>query len=232
MVQLTYYPAQRSERPGELKWGYRPQALDRLTRVALATHYYGRGVTSAADRYHAAWSGIAVALYEATARPTENDLVHAGLTAITDLTNAETKAHGWVHEGGTTRYRPSVAVYWHAPGDGWEDALVERLALRPAMERLTRAQREAVLAVYALGSYAAAEKHLRITRAALTYRLHAARVTILGLWMEGETPIPPRYVHDRAPIEHGTPHGARAHRKRREKPCEECRLADRQGVAA
>jgi hypothetical protein len=240
MVQLTYYPPaaqQDDQQPAAqvndaLRWGYTFTDLDRLTRMALSRHHYGRGITSAADRYHAAWGGIAIALYEATEHSDRADLIHAGWEAITAMNNAETKAHGWVHEKGETRHRPAVAIYWHTPGEGWEEALVERIAIHQVLEYLTPAPRDAVNAVAAAwGDYAAAERMLGVTRATLTERLRVARNTALQLLMEGETP-PKTFVRSRDPIKHGTPHGARAHSKRREKPCEECRLAVQQGEAA
>lgn len=209
----------------EIKHGYTLDTLDQLTRMALSRHVVGRAYMSAADRYHLAWSGIAIHLYETDEAPDRADLIHAGWAAINRARDEELQAHGWRVDNGELHQRPSFVVYWDAPGDGFEETLIERLGLRQALDVLTPACRDAVNAVYALGSYQAAQDALGVSRAALTDRLMRARMTILRTWMPGETPIPPRYVHNRKPIKCGTPHGARLHRKRREKPCEACRAA-------
>lgn len=211
--------------PIEVKHGYTLTDLDQLTRMALSRNVVGRAYMSAADRYHIAWSGIATHLYETDTPPDRADLIHAGWTAINKAREEELQAHGWRVDKGELHQRPAFAIYWHEPGTGFEEALIERIGLRQAVAELTPACRDAVYAVYALGSYQAAQDALGITRAALTDRLMRARMTILRAWMPDETPIPPRYVHDRKPIRCGTPHGARLHRKRREKPCEACRPA-------
>lgn len=214
-----------------LRHGYTVTDLDHLTRTALATTH-DRWILSAADRYHLAWSGIAVALYTATTRPTREELVAAGWRALAEARDQEVQAHGWHLASGEVRLRPAFAAFWHTRGsDGFEDVVVERLAIRQVVDALTRKQRDTVAAVATLGSYDAAQEALGITRARLTDRLMRTRRRVLELWMPGETPIPPRYVHDRKPIRHGTPHGARAHRKRREKPCEACRAAAAGGAA-
>lgn len=209
----------------EIRHGCTLETLDQLTRMALSRNVVGRAYMDAADRYHLAWSGIALYLYEATDPPDRADLIHAGWAAISQARDQELQAHGWRVEDGELHQRPAFVVYWDAPGQGFEETVIERLGLRQALTELTPACRDAVNAVYALGSYQAAQEALGITRAALTDRLMRARMTILRAWMPGETPIPPRYVHDRKPINCGTPHGARAHRKRRETPCEACRAA-------
>lgn len=211
--------------PVRLRYGYTLAVLDDLTRVALSQTVDGRGLMSAADRYHIVWSGIAVALYEAAERPPREDLVRAGWRALAEARTQEMQAHGYRLRDGEVRIRGSFEAFWRTPGEPAEDRLIERLALRQTLTALTGTQRAAAAAVACLGSYDAAQDALGITRASLTYRLMAARVRMLELWMPGETPIPPRYVHNRKPIRHGTPHGARAHRKRRERPCEACRAA-------
>ncbi|WP_326642996.1 hypothetical protein OG884_18455 [Streptosporangium sp. NBC_01755] len=209
-----------------LRHGYTWDDVDQCTRIALSWHMVGAGFVQMADRYHLAWSGIVAALYEAAEQPERADLIHAGWRALTDARDQELRAHGWAIDTGELRIRPRFAAYWDPPpGGGFEEAIVERLGLYQAFHTLTPGMRDAVLAVAATGSYAAAEQYLGITRAALTVRLSAARMAILRAWMEGETPARPRLVRDRKPIRCGTPHGYRAHSKRREKACEACRAA-------
>lgn len=209
----------------KIRFGYSLLDLDTLTRVALSQTVDGRGLLSAADRYHTVWSGIALALYEAEQWPSREELVHAGWRALADARGQEMQAHGFRLDDGRVRVRHAFGAYWRTPGEPAEETLVERLAVRQVVQVLTRGQWAAVSAVASLGSYQAAQEALGITRASLTYRLMAARVAVLRAWMPGETPVPPRYVHDRKPVRCGTPHGARAHRKRRERPCEACRAA-------
>lgn len=208
-----------------LRYGYTLAALDDLTRVALSQTVDGRGLMSAADRYHVVWSGIALALYEADERPSREDLVRAGWKALADSRVQEMQAHGYRLDKGEVRIRASFEAYWRTPGEPVEERVIERLAVWQTVKVLTRRQQAAVAAVAALGGYDAAQEALGVTRSTLTEHLMNARRQVLQLWMPGETPIPPRYVHDRKPIRCGTPHGARAHRKRRERPCEECRAA-------
>lgn len=209
-----------------LRHGYTLTTLDVLTRIALSQTVDGRGLMSAADRYHTVWSGIALALYEADQRPSREDLVRAGWRALAEARDQEMQAHGYRLDDGEVRIRRSFEAYWRTPGEPAEDRIIERLAVQQTVKALTRRQRDTVAAVAALGGYAAAQEALGVTRSTLTEHLMNARCRVLQLWMPGETPIPPRYVHDREPINHGTPHGARAHRKRRERPCEDCRTAE------
>lgn len=209
----------------KIRFGYSLPDLDDLARIALSQTPDGRGLLSAADRYHIAWSGIALALYEAEERPSREDLIRAGWKALAEARTQEMQAHGLRLDAGEVHTRPAFEAYWRTPGEPAEERLIERLAVSQTLTALTGSQRAAAAAVASLGSYEAAQQALGITRAALTYRLMAARVRVLELWMPGETPIPPRYVHDRKPVRCGTPHGARAHRKRRERPCEACRAA-------
>ena len=208
-----------------LRFGYTLATLDDLTRVALSQTVDGRGLMSAADRYHVVWSGIALALYEADERPSREDLVRAGWKALADSRGQEMQTHGYRVDDGEVRVRGSFEAYWRTPGEPAEDRIVERLAVEQTVKALTRRQRDTVAAVAALGGYDAAQEALGVSRSTLTDHLMNARRRVLELWMPGETPVPPRYVHDRKPIKHGTAHGARAHRKRRERPCEECRAA-------
>ena len=208
-----------------VRHGYTLATLDDLTRVALSQTIDGRGLMSAADRYHVVWSGIAVALYEADQRPTREDLVRAGWRALAEARDQEMQAHGYRLDHGEVHIRHAFGAYWRTPGEPAEERLIEHLAVQQTLSVLSPRQRAAVTAVAALGGYAAAQTALGITRSTLTDHLMNARLRVLEAWMPGETPIPPRYVHDRKPIKHGTPHGARAHRKRRERPCEECRAA-------
>lgn len=211
--------------PPKLRYGYTLTALDDLTRIALSQTVDGRGLMSAADRYHIVWSGIALALYEAADRPSREDLVRAGWRALAEARTQEMQAHGYRLDSGQVRIRHSFDSYWRTPGEPAEERLIERLAIRQSLGVLSPRQRAAVVAVAAFGDYDEAQTALSITRGTLTEHLMNARRRVLETWMPGETPIPPRYVHNRKPIEHGTPHGARAHRKRRERPCEACRAA-------
>lgn len=208
-----------------VRYGFTLPALDDLTRIALSQTVDGRGLMSAADRYHVVWSGIALALYEAEERPSREDLVRAGWRALAAARDQEMQAHGYRLDGGEVRIRSSFDAYWRTPGEPAEERLVERLAVQQTLKVLSRRQHDAVTAVAALGGYDAAQTALGISRGTLTEHLMNARRRVLEAWMPGETPIPPRYVHDRKPIRCGTPHGARAHRKRRERPCEACRAA-------
>ncbi|GHE33261.1 hypothetical protein GCM10017673_40240 [Streptosporangium violaceochromogenes] len=229
MTQLTYYPP--PDRHDGLRWGYTLNDLDHITRMALARHIAGRNIIRAADRYHLAWSGVAEALYAADTPPDRADLIAAGHRALIEAREEELQAHGWSIDTGHLQTRPRFAAYWAPVGDGgFADAIIDRLGLHTALQTLTPRQRDAVHAVATLGTYDAAQQHLGIGRGTLTSHLHAARLAILQAWMPGETPIPPRYVHSRAPIRCGTPHGYRTHSKRREKPCEACRAASRQGA--
>lgn len=211
--------------PVRLRFGYTLAQLDDLTRIALSQTSDGRGLMSAADRYHVVWSGIALALYEAAQHPTREELVRAGWKALAAARTQEMQAHGYRLDAGEVHVRSSFAAYWQTPGEPAEERLIERIAVRQTLAALSPRQRASVTAVAALGGYDAAQDALGITRSTLTEHLMNSRRRVLELWMPGETPVPPRYVHDRKPVRCGTPHGARAHRKRRERPCEACRAA-------
>jgi hypothetical protein len=174
----------------ELRHGY---TLDDLRSIA------GRVVRSAwgqlgdqVERLEVAWSAIAEALYASEGKPTRRELWHAGIQAMSRYDHDYHHHHGvptrgtHVGFGSAARFQAYWCLARTIPSP--EDGVVERVALAQIWPRLTNGQRRALLALAAIGDYAAAANALGITCSAFRQAVGDARLRFLALWHEGETP--------------------------------------------
>lgn len=171
----------------ELGHGYTMDDLHRLARTAVAGAWAQAG--DYVERYETAWGGIAEALYTADEPPPASRLVHAGWIAITDAALDDSRHRGLARSGGpdpvaferfwryTARNTPSPEQY-----------VVEAEALHQIWPTLTPTQQRCLLALAAMGDYAAAATAVGMGYQHFHSHVRNARLRFLALWHEGEVP--------------------------------------------
>jgi DNA-binding CsgD family transcriptional regulator len=201
MVQMTYYPATAPSVAAEPAWepapddvhtlrhGYNLADLDQLARKAVWRVW---GLTLDYNtRYELAWSAIADHLYAAERPPTPPDLIWVGQDAIGTEVRDTMHHHGVdrIARGGDTM-RGFVA-FWETAirhTSSPENGVVERAALWQIWPHLTEAQRRALLALAAHGTYQAAAASMGITYKTFKQHIGNGRNRFLDLWHEHEAP--------------------------------------------
>jgi|WetSurMetagenome_2_1015567.scaffolds.fasta_scaffold128783_2 hypothetical protein len=176
----------------ELRYGYTMASIDRLAKLAVSRCRLVM-VRSHSERYELAWSAIAEALYAAHERPDEQDLVSAGQRAIWDEINTCLRHDGYhlhrpEHGPGSSA---SFHAYWSwVTGDrsSYEDAVIDRLALRQIWPILTPRQRETIATLATTGRLDLAAERIGITNSNMTQTVKAGRDRFRLWWHEGETP--------------------------------------------
>ena len=159
-------------------------ALDKIADRAVAEHW-----KPTPERLDVAWAAAAEALCTPGATPTLHDLYKAARDAVTRHENAELSHHGISRSLGLTTM-PAFASYWYQPPlSGWEEAVVERIALEQIWRGISHADRRVLAALaFADGDYQAAAELLGSSYAAFRTRLGRARAAFRELWHEGESP--------------------------------------------
>ncbi len=177
----------------EIRFGYNLADVDRLAGIAVGAAW--SQVCDPRDRYDAAWSAIAEALYVADDRPEPFDLKLVGMAAINDLGRAHRRHHGFDNRNRDNGFESAKRFlkYWELDRRGCyspEPMIVERLALWQIWyHRLSDTDRRILLALVAHdGDQVAAARALGKGRSAYATALSTARHKFLGLWLEGETP--------------------------------------------
>lgn len=168
----------------ELAHGY---TLDDLNQMARAAVVADRLMAMPIDeRFDIAWSAIAFELCAAEETPDRQALVRVGWQAIYRHVRDGRRQRG-VNDDHDTM--PRFVMFW---GTGVtsspEDAIVEKLGIRQAIEVLRGPNREAVLAFAIHGDYQRAADALGIQYRALVARLGVARSRVDAAWFGDETP--------------------------------------------
>lgn len=174
----------------EVRWGYTLERLDHLARLVVSIN---RGWWPAGDRrdqYEVAWMGIVECLCAATEQPDERDLLTAGRNALSrDI--IDTMRHrgyrGRKYDGDGRRF----AAYWEwhaAPSPDPATAVVERVALRQVLPKLTPAQRECLAALAATDDHQAAAMLCGRSKNGYLQLISQGRRRWDRWWYEGETP--------------------------------------------
>lgn len=219
-----------------LRAGYSMADLDRLATIAARRH---GGAADMADKYDTAWHGIAELLYASETDPTESELLFAAVRALQEFAAENRREHGRSHRHGYEYgSAPRFATYWNerVVTPDHAEPTAERLGLPQALATLTGEQYDAIAAVAALDSLAAAADALGITYAQLLRRFYAAREQVRVVWFEHETPRTTKATEDAC----GSGHAKSEHQRTGPTGhtyCKECqRLAKRRrranGVAA
>jgi hypothetical protein len=140
------------------------------------------------DRYDAAWSAAAEALTVATQPPAREEVLRAARGGIAALTQAGHQFYGLSQASGYTRTHAAFEGYWHQPPlTGWEDAVVDRIALRQVWQAISPAHRAVLAALAGCGDQEGAARTLGTSYATYRSRLRTARAAFRELWHEGET---------------------------------------------
>lgn len=190
----------------EIRWGYNLADLDRLAAIAVRAAW--SQASDARDRYQAAWSAIAEALYLAEDRPEPWELKQTGMAAINENGRAHSRHHGFDTKNREAGYesRRRFLQFWELDRHGCaspEQVVVDALALWQIWPRLSDTDRRTVLALVAHdGDQVAAATALGKGRSAYVTALSTARHRFLALWLEHETPQ--RRIWGKADIRRGT----------------------------
>lgn len=172
--------------------GYTAHGLDRLARLVIAADRW-RNDMNLTDRYDAIRYGITLHLLTTSQRPTRRDLIKAGLRASNEYVATEMHHHGYDprHTAAGTGALPGFQRFWQEHGHlPWDERTVERIALAQVWPQLTPGQQEAVTALAETGDHQAAAALLGVPLVTYSSRLRKARLRVLALWHEHETPRP------------------------------------------
>jgi hypothetical protein len=215
--------------------------LDRVAVKAAGTHW-NRSL-SHDDRVDAAWSAAAEALTKDAAAP-EEDLLRAARNGITALADSTRRFYGLSRPSGWTQVTPQFGAYWWQPPlSGWENAVVDRIALGQVWAAISPADRRILRALAdSDGDYRAAATSIGMGYGAYRAKLARSRAAFRRLWHDGEEPSR-HQGRNRArtvthcPADHEyTPENTLwwregRRRRRRCRKCETARVAGRQAAA-
>lgn len=225
--------------------GYTLADLDRIAVRAAAGHWSRSG--SHSGRLAAAWSAAAEALCTTGCQPSLQDLYRAARDGIMRHVAEGRQFYGLSKGSGYTATTAAFEGYWYQPPlTGWEDAIVDRIALGQIWAAISPAHRRALSALAdSGGDYRAAADSLGTTYATYRTRLGRARQAFRELWHEGEEPSrqwgrdrarddPEKVTHCPADHEY-TPENTLYWRmgrriRRRCRTCEEARVAARRAA--
>lgn len=183
-----------------LRHGYTLAAINELTLVAVRCELFYRS-RNYAERTDLAWSAIVEHLYASEQPPSRRDLIHTGMTAISNWFVSEARTHGVnpSQRGRTTEPGVNFERYWHVfarPTPSPEERIVERLALAQVWHALSPHVRGVFGALAVHGDYHQAAGALSKTPGQFYSQIAYARTLFLALWHDGETPSRP-WGHDR-----------------------------------
>jgi hypothetical protein len=178
-----------------LRHGYTLAAVNELTLVAVRCELFYRS-RSYAERIDLAWSAIVEHLYASEQPPSRRDLIHTGMTAISNWFVSEARTHGVnpSQRGRTTEPGVNFERYWHVfahPTPGPEERIVERLALTQVWHTLPSRVRGVFGALAVHDDYHHAAESLSKTPEQFYSQIAYARTKFLALWHDGETPSRP-----------------------------------------
>lgn len=193
-----------------LRHGYTYRQLTQHARMAIALDRWHTSDTS--DRYAEVLAAIVEQVLTADERPSPRALVDIGVRASNRHVADEMHHRGYdprnPSAGAATL--PGFLRYWQQSGrTPWDERLVERLALAQIWPVLTLAQQQAVMALALTGDHEQAAASLGLTREAFAGRLKNARLRVVALWHEHETPPTRRRRDKRVLTRSGTWNGRR-----------------------
>ena len=166
--------------------GWTVRDINQLALFA-ASRYWSR-ITGPAERYGAAWSAAAEALAAAQDPPRQDEMLRAARAGIVALTQAHHRFHGLSQASGYTRTHGAFARYWYQPPlSGWEDAIVDRIAVGQVWAGISPAHRRVLQVLADCGDQESAARALGTSYVTYRSRLGQARRAFRELWFEGET---------------------------------------------
>jgi hypothetical protein len=145
------------------------------------------------DRLEAAWGGVVEHILAAPERPSGDEVIRAGWTAIRAHCDSQARFRG----ARTTEHRQRAGgfpAYWF-DGDvlagSIEERVTERVALAQIWPRMREADRQLLEALAEHDDYGLAAASLGIPRPNYATKTGRARARFRQLWHEGETPSRP-----------------------------------------
>jgi hypothetical protein len=172
----------------KLRHGYRMTDLHKMTVSAVIQARWR--IRSFDECYDVARFAIVEHMYEADERPHWHDLVHVGKRAISRYLDDEFSVHGQDLKSMSAQIsRVRFRMFWWdqaRPTGSCENHVVEVMAVRQILPRLTWRNRAVIMALAVHGDYDSAAKSLGMTRKTFIDKLSKARKEFLRYWHEGE----------------------------------------------
>lgn len=175
----------------EIRWGYTMADIDRIAwRVYRKTR--NSWLFDHSDRHSAAWFGITEHLFNSVEKPTELDLVNAGVDRVSSEANANRSFYGV--EPTKRETAPRFTVYWRGSGpvEDFTDRIAEREALPRLLSILSTDHYEAIVTLAAYGNLAEAAKALDLGYVQYVKRVMKAREKLIAAWFSPEHAPPKR----------------------------------------
>lgn len=195
-------PTQETPQPANgLHWGYTMDDLSAIARsAALGSVIRPFDYT---ERYEAAFSAAAEALYAAAEPPSPSALRTAALGAVYDLVEEPVRHHGH-YRGGRDGWGPATSPAFRSYWADWirntspdqSDAVIERIAVWQVLDLVQHRRRDVIMALAATGDHAAAAQALGLTDRTYAAYLCRARRRIDRAWYAPDQP-PQRWVDRR-----------------------------------
>lgn len=174
----------------DLAHGYTLAQVHHLAKAAV--NMAGQYASDYTDRLDAAYGAIVICLYEAPHWPTRYQLMQAGALAVNRMVAELLHLRGYRNQNAynAAGSAPRFAVYWDAQRvtPSPENRIVEHVAVRQIMPRLTPRETQAITALAATGDYRQAADLLGMGYDVFCSTVSRARRRAWGLWHEGETP--------------------------------------------
>lgn len=171
----------------EVRWGYTMDDIDRLARRVFnrTRHSY---LFDHIDHIGAAWFGIAECLFDSVEKPSEADLMAAGISRVGSESSANRQFYG-IREDMPNKQGPRFAAYWrHEPRDDFTDRIADRESLPRVLSVLNTNLYEAIITLATFGNMSEAAKALDIGDKAFEHRIKRARTLMIEAWFAPEHP--------------------------------------------
>ncbi|MFK8851311.1 hypothetical protein [Streptomyces sp. Ac-502] len=177
-----------------IRHGYTAIDIDQLARLGISMRPYYRGLDDD-ERYAAAWHAIVEHIYSADEWPSGTELITVAAGAA-DAVSRRSLEHQGVPRGRGEHYQGRADTsrfhaYWESvarPTASPETPIVERTALIQIWPQLTTQHQTALHALALHEDYQAAADALGLRLNTFYRHVRLARLAVLTLWWEGETP--------------------------------------------
>lgn len=171
----------------EVRWGYTMDDIDRLCRRVFnktrRTYLFDH-----VDHLSAAWFGITECLFDSIVRPTEADLIAAGIQRVASESAASRQFYG-INPSAPESQGPRFAVFWRREGhDDFTDVIAERESLPRVLSVLNDDLYEAIVTLAAYGNMAEAAKAIGMEYRPYYKRVARARAKLIEAWFAPEHP--------------------------------------------
>lgn len=180
--------------PEPIRYGYTTIDIDRLARLGISMRSAYRGLDPE-ERYAAAWHAIVERIYTASEWPSGTELITAAAAAADEGSRHSLQQQGVPrHRGEHYQWRtdmPRFHAYWESVARHTaspEARVIEKTALMQIWPELTVQHQAALHALALHDDYQAAAEALGLRLRTFYEHVRLARLAVLALWWEGETP--------------------------------------------